>query len=213
MQDIRYLNFKDKIDKKKLETVAKKIEKGGVVVFPTETVYGIGTNAFNEEAVRKIYDIKKRPLSKPISLLVNSIEMIEKIAKNITEVEYKIMESFFPGPLTIILEKKDIIPDIVTSGEKTVGIRMPDSEIARLLIQYAGVPLATPSANITGNKSGIDIKSIMKELDEGVDCYIDGGISKIGEASTIVKVIDGVPKILREGKIKENDILKVINKI
>lgn len=186
----------------KIEKGANIIKNGGIVVFPTETVYGIGTNALNENAVKKLYEVKKRPLNKPISLLVNSIEMIETIAKDITEEEYKIIKKYFPGPLTIILKKKDIVPSIVTAGGETVGIRMPENKIALDLIKYSGVPIATPSANISGRPSGIEIQTIKQDFGEKVDYYIDGGKSKIGVASTIVQVVNGKPKIIRQGIVK-----------
>ncbi len=204
-----YIDLKEK-DFTKLEEPAQIIKNGGIVVFPTETVYGIGANALNAEAVKKIYEIKKRPLSKPITLLVNSIDMIERVAKDITPFEYAIIKKFFPGPLTIILQKKDVIPDIVTSGGRTVGIRMPANEIALELINRAGVPLATPSANISDKPSKTNIKDVMSDFPEGVDCFIDGGKSKIGVASTIVQVIDGVPHMLRQGTITEEQINKLI---
>lgn len=204
-----YIELKEK-DFTKLEEPAQIIKNGGIVVFPTETVYGIGANALNAEAVKKIYEIKKRPLSKPITLLVNSIDMIERVAKDITPFEYAIIKKFFPGPLTIILQKKDVVPDIVTSGGSTVGIRMPANEIALELINRAGVPLATPSANISDKPSKTNIKDVMSDFPEGVDCFIDGGKSKIGVASTIVQVIDGVPHILRQGIITDEQINKLI---
>lgn len=204
-----YIDLKEK-DFAKLEEPAKIIKDGGIVIFPTETVYGIGANGLNAEAVKKIYDLKKRPLSKPINLLVNSIEMIEKVAKDITPLEYAIIKEFFPGPLTIILQKKEIVPDIVTANGTTVGVRMPANEIALELIKKAGVPLATPSANISDKPSKTNIKDVMKDFPEGVDCFVDGGESSIGVASTIVQIIDGVPHILRQGTITEEQIKKLI---
>lgn len=202
----QYLDFRNKNDFEALRIPANIIKNGGIVVFPTETVYGIGTNGLNKEAVKKLYKIKRRPLNKPISLLVSDFKMIDIIAKNITEVEYKIMRKYFPGPLTIILEKKDIVPSIVSGGEKTIGVRMPKDEITRKLIEYAEVPIAAPSANISGNPSGTEIEKISNEFQEDVDYYIDGGKSKIGVGSTIVKVEDGKIKILREGTITKKEI-------
>ena len=189
-----------------LDQAAKLIKQGKIVVFPTETVYGIGANGLDEKAVKKLYEVKQRPLNKPITLLVSNMEMVESVAKDITETEYKIMEKFFPGPLTIILKKKEIVPDIVTSGQDTVGVRMPSGEIARKLIEKAGVPLATPSANITGQPSGTDLQEIEKNFKEKVDFYIDGGECEIGLASTIVQVVEGRIQILRQGSITLEDI-------
>lgn len=204
-----YINLKKEIEYTKLKTPAKIIREGGVVVFPTETVYGIGVNALDEKAVKKLYEIKQRPIEKPISLLVSDINMVRKIAKDITELEYKLMEKFFPGPLTIILKKKDIIPNIVTANQDTVGIRIPCEEIARKLVEYANVPIAAPSANISGKPSGTNLENIMKEFNRKVDYYIDGGESKLGIASTIIKIINGVPHILRQGSIDKEEIVAV----
>lgn len=136
--------------------------------------------------------------------------MVEKIAKNITEVEYKLMERFFPGPLTIILEKRDIVPDILTSNTNTIGIRMPSGEIAKKLIEFAGVPIATSSSNISGRPSGTNITDIKKDFEGKVDCFIDNGESELGIPSTVIRIIDNIPHILRQGAISEEEIRKVI---
>src|SRR5690625_1760695 len=121
----KYLDVRECIDDVKLRESARIIRDGGIVVFPTETVYGIGVNGLNESAVKRLYEVKKRQLNKPISLLVNNIDMINQVAKDITDLEYTLMKEFFPGPLTIILQKRDIVSDIVTANLDTVGIRMP----------------------------------------------------------------------------------------
>ena len=203
------MNLKHNIDDVQLKKVANIIKQGGIAIFPTETVYGIGTNGLNEEAVKKLYEVKQRPLNKPISLLVNSIEMINKIAKDITKLEYELIKEFFPGPLTIILKKKDIVPNILTSNSDTVGVRMPANKIALKLIEYSGVPIATPSANISGKPSGTNINDIMKDFKGKVDCFIDDGPSKMPIPSTVVQVVNGIPNILREGIIKEEQIKEV----
>lgn len=202
-----YLDLRNSKDYSKLNIPGEIINKGGIVIFPTETVYGIGTNGLDANAVKKLYNIKKRPLNKPISLLVSDFDMINKITRNITKKEYELMEKFFPGPLTIILNKKDIVPDIVTANTDTVGIRMPSNEITRKLIQYAGVPIAAPSANISGEPSNTNLDNLINIFKNDVDYYIDGGECKIGTASTIIKVIDEVPYILRKGNITEEQIL------
>ena len=207
-----YLDFKNKTDYTKLKEPAKIIKEGGIAIFPTETVYGIGTNGLNEEAVKQLYEVKQRPLNKPISLLVNSIDMIEEIAKDITDIEYELIKEFFPGPLTIILNKKDVVPNILTANQDTVGIRMPANKIAIKLTDHAGVPIATPSANISGRPSGTNIKDIMEDFDGKVDYFVDEGPSKIGLASTIVKVEKGIPKILRKGAISEEQIKQILMK-
>ena len=209
----KYMDFRNDIDLEKLKEPAQLIKKGGIVIFPTETVYGIGTNGFNEESIRRIYEIKKRDFNKPISLLVSNIEMVKMVAENITDLERALMEQFWPGPFTIILKKKKIVPDILTARGDTVGVRMPSGTIAKQLIEYAGVPIVTPSANISGNPSGINIDDIKNDFEGKVDCIIDGGISELGVASTIVKVIDGVPHVLREGTITKEQIQEVVSKV
>ena len=205
-----YLDFRNKKIYEELIIPAEKIKAGEIVVFPTETVYAIGTNGFDENAIRKIYEVKNRPFNKPISLLVSDLEMVKKLAKNITEEEEKLMKAFFPGPFTIVLEKSDLVPDILTSNGNTVGIRMPDDDTALNIIKLAGVPIAAPSANITGKKSGTNITDIFSDFGENVDFYVDGGESKLGIGSTIVKMVDRKPIILRQGSISEREIQEVL---
>lgn len=207
----KYFNFRNNIDLEELKEPAKVIRNGGIVIFPTETVYGIGTNGFDEKSIKKIYELKKRDFNKPISLLVSNMEMVEMVAKDISDLEYKLMRKFWPGPFTIILKKKSIVPDILTSNGDTVGVRMPSGEIAKKLIEYAEVPIAAPSANISGKPSGTDINDIMKDFEGKVDCIIDNGISELGVASTIVKVVDNIPYVLREGIITKEQIEEVVN--
>lgn len=204
-----YLDFKNSGDYSKLELPGKIMQQGGIVIFPTETVYGIGVNGLDSEAVKKLYKIKQRPLNKPISLLVSDMNMVNKVAQDITDLEYKLMERFFPGPFTIILNKKDIVPDIVTANSNTVGVRMPSEEITRKLMEYANVPIAAPSANISNKPSGTNLESIIKDFEGKVNFFIDGGESKLGIASTIVKVIDGIPHILRQGTITKEQIQEI----
>lgn len=208
-----YIDFRNEINYEKLKEAANLIRNGKLVVFPTETVYGIGTNGFDENAIKKLYEAKRRPLSKPINLLVSDIKMIERVAKNISYLEYKLMEAFFPGPLTIILNKKDTVPDILTANGNTVGVRMPEGKIARELVEYADVPIAAPSANISGKPSGTNLQNIQKDFEKNVDCFIDGGKSKLGIASTIVKVVNNIPHILRVGSISKEEIEKIAGKV
>lgn len=169
-----YLDLQNDKDYSKLKLPGKIINQGGIVVFPTETVYGIGTNGLNDLSIQKLYNVKNRPLNKPISLLVNNIAMVEHVAKNITKLDYALMEAFFPGPLTIILEKKSCVPNILTSNTNFVGVRIPNNEIALKLIEYANVPIATPSANISGKPSGINFDYVKSSFKNNVDFYING---------------------------------------
>ncbi len=207
----KYLDFKNKIEYEKLKEIGEIIREGEIVIFPTETVYAIGTNGLNEDAIKNLYKIKQRSFDKPTSLLVSDMDMVEILAKDITNLEYKLMKKFFPGPLTIILKGKDIVPNILTGNTDTIGIRMPENEIARKLIEYAKVPIAAPSANIANKPSGTNLKNILNDFEETVDYYIDGGESKIGLGSTIVKIENDVPIILREGSITKEQIYKCIS--
>lgn len=208
-----YYDMKNKINEEELKKVANGIKNGMVALLPTETVYGIGTNGLDAEAVEKIYKIKGRNLKNPINLLVSDIKMVETVAQDITDIEYQLMKTFFPGPFTLILKRKKIVPNIVTAGNETVGVRMPSHPIARKLVQYAGIPLSAPSANISGRPSGTNLEDILEDFAEQVDFVIDGGKSNFGLESTIVKVIDGTAHILRPGAITIDQIKKVTGSV
>lgn len=177
------------------------LKNGGIGVFPTDTVYGIGTDGLNAEAVRKIYDVKHRPFSWPINLLVNSIEMIERIAY-VNDIERQIIEEYMPGAVTLILKKKEMVPDILTSNLDTVGVRIPDCEDVLKIIDGLDNPLAASSANISDFEPAVNFEEAKKYFENNVDFIIDGGNSKIGIASTIVKVDGTRVEVLREGSIK-----------
>lgn len=195
------LDFKEKINDKELKRCAESIKNGNLVIFPTETIYGIGADGLNETAVKKIYEAKGRKSDNPLILHISNKNMINDIAKNIGDIELKLIDAFFPGPLTIIFEKKDCVPSIVTGGLDTVAVRMPSNEIANKLIEYANTPIAAPSANVSGRPSGTNVSDIIDELGSKVDYIIDGGDSKIGVESTVIRVIDGNIHILRPGYI------------
>ena len=195
------LDFKEKINDKDLKHCAESIKNGNLVIFPTETIYGIGADGLNENAVKKIYEAKGRKSDNPLILHISNKNMINDIAKNIGDIELKLIDAFFPGPLTIIFEKKDCVPSIVTGGLDTVAVRMPSNEIANKLIEYANTPIAAPSANVSGRPSGTNVSDIIDELGSKVDYIIDGGDSKIGVESTVIRVIDGNIHILRPGYI------------
>lgn len=205
----KILDLKNDNDYTKLKEAAQIIKNGGLVLFPTETVYGLGANGLDKNAVKKIYIAKGRNENNPINLLVSNIEMIESIAKEISEIEYKLMSAFFPGPFTIILKKKPIVPSILTANGDTVGVRMPSGIIAKGLVELANVPIAAPSANISGKPSGTNFDDLYNDFKNKVDYMIDGGNSSIGIESTIVKVIDNIPHILRPGSITDEQIEKI----
>ena len=202
----KYINFKKNNNFEELKAPAEAIKQGKLLLFPTETVYGIGANALNEEAVKKIYIAKGRASDNPLIAHISHIEMLEQLVEKVGKVEKTLIENFWPGPLTIIFKKKKIVPDIITGGLDTVAIRMPSNQIARKLIEYSNCPIAAPSANISGKPSGTLVEDIIEELDGKVEYIIDSGKVDIGIESTVIRVQDGVVHILRPGKITPEDI-------
>jgi L-threonylcarbamoyladenylate synthase len=201
-----YYNWTKEIKIEELQESANAINTNGIVVFPTETVYGIGANALSKDAVAKIFLAKGRPQDNPLIVHLAQKEDITKFCIIQNEIEQKLIDAFMPGPFTLILKKKNIIPDIVSANLDTVGIRIPTSKIANELIKASNVPIAAPSANVSGRPSGTEVQDIKQELENKVDIIIDGGKTNIGLESTVVKVIDGIPTILRPGKITPEDI-------
>lgn len=208
-----YYNWKEKTNTEELKIVCNLIRNGELVIFPTETVYGIGANALDKNAVGKIFIAKGRPSDNPLIVHIADRNKIGEVARDITEMEQMLIDAFMPGPFTIILKRRLEIPDIVTAGLDTVAVRIPDNIIARGIIQFSGVPIAAPSANISGRPSGTSVEDIRSELEMKVSAIIDGGETQIGLESTVVKVVDEVPVILRPGKITPEDIEKVAGKV
>ena len=176
------------------------IKEGGTVAFPTETVYGLGADALNSEAVKKIFIAKGRPQDNPLIVHVSSKDL-SYLVKDIPKVAEDLMNKFWPGPLTIILDKKDIIPDETSAGLSTIGIRMPNNEIALKLIELSGKPIAAPSANISGRPSPTEVERCIEDLDGRVDYILGGDRSDIGVESTIVDCTVEPPMVLRPGGI------------
>lgn len=185
------------------------LKQGNLVIFPTETVYGIGADGLSEKAVIKIFEAKGRKQDNPLILHVSDREMINQIACNISPVEEKLIKAFMPGPFTLILKKKECVPYCVSGGNDTVGVRMPSEKIANRLIREFGKPIAAPSANLSGKPSGTLIDDIDSDLKEKVAVILDGGQSRIGLESTVVKVVSGIPTILRPGKVTLEEIIAV----
>lgn len=204
----KYLDLRNNYNKNDLLEAAKYIKEGKLVLFPTETVYGIGANGLDDNAIKKIFIAKNRAQDNPLILHISNIKMIDKFTKDVTELEKKLINNFFPGPLTIILKRKDNVPNSVTAGLDTVGIRMPSNKIAKDLIELANTPIAAPSANISGKPSGTNVQDIFEELNNKVDYIIDGGDTSIGLESTVIRVIDNKIHILRPGKITYEDLIK-----
>jgi len=179
------------------------LSKGGLVAFPTETVYGLGAAYGNRSAVARLYDVKNRSGSKPFSVAVSRIDMVGAVGGDNTPAARKLMDVFWPGPLTIILNDK--------KGTGTIGFRFPDNVIARALIDLAG-PLVAPSANLSGNASPRTAADVARDLDGAIDMILDGGPARLGTDSTIVDVTAGACKIIRAGALQEEIILEACKK-
>ena len=192
--------------KENLQRAGEMIRAGEPVAFPTETVYGLGADGLNVAACKKIFVVKGRPADKPLSLHVANLETVEKLVKKISPAAEKLFKKFCPGPLTIILEKSEIVPDFVTGGKKNVGIRFPDNEIALALIKISGCPVAAPSANISGMSPPKNAEEVLKNFSGKIPVILDGGECKFGISSTVVDLSGDVPKILRAGAITEDEI-------
>lgn len=190
----------------RVEAAAAIIRDGGLVAVPTETVYGLAANGLDGAAVEKLYEVKGRPEGKPISLLVSGMEQAEGLCRDIPEDAYKLAAAFFPGPLTLILPKRASVPSVVTAGGDTVGIRCPDQALTLELIRLAGVPLAAPSANPSGEKSPKDAETVLAYFDGRIDCVIDGGRCAVGVESTIVDMTKKPYRILRAGGLSDEEI-------
>lgn len=203
-------NWVNNIDKEELNKVINVIKNDGLVLIPTETVYGIAANALSDDACKKIFIAKGRASDNPLIVHVSDKDMIKRLVKNVNSIEEKLIDAFMPGPFTLILEKKECISNVASAGGSTIGIRMPSNNIINTVIKESNVPLAAPSANISGRPSGTCINDILEELKNRVDVVIDGGRCNIGIESTVVKVINNVPTILRPGFITEKDIENVV---
>lgn len=188
------------------------IAKGGLVAFPTETVYGLGADALNENAVKSIYAAKGRPSDNPLIVHICEKEDIVPLVKEVTPKARALMDAFFPGPLTIILPKSDRVGNVVSGGLDTVAVRMPQNEIARRLIRAAGCPVAAPSANTSGLPSPTRAKYVIEDMNGKIDAIIDGGDCEFGVESTVITLAGDVPTILRPGAVTKEMIESVIGK-
>jgi len=201
------------IKDEELKEAAGILRSGGLVAFPTETVYGLGGNALDEDAARKIYAAKGRPSDNPLIAHVSCVEEVEPLVKEIPEAGRKLMEAFWPGPLTMIFPKSEKVPYGTTGGLDTVAIRMPDDPVANRLIALAGVPVAAPSANTSGRPSPTTADHVWQDMNGRIDMIIDGGPVGIGVESTIVDVSSAVPAVLRPGAITMEMLEEVLGEV
>ena len=192
---------------------AKFILKSDVVAFPTETVYGLGADVFDEKAVKKIFSLKKRPHDNPLIVHIANKKQVYLIAEAVNETAKKLISKYFPGPLTIILKKNEIVPDVVTTGLDTVAVRMPSSKIAREFIRECGVPIAAPSANLSGTPSPTGFGHVLEDFNGKVSCILIGPKSKYGLESTVIDCSGIIPRVLRPGIITVEELRKIDSRI
>ncbi len=192
------------------QTAAAIIKKGGLVALPTETVYGLGANGLDEAAVAKIFAVKGRPQDNPLILHVASPADMEKFCHSVPESAYRLAEKFWPGPLTMVLPARDTVPLSIRAGLPTVAVRCPDNQVAREIICLSGVPIAAPSANLSGKPSTTTAAHVLHDHDGRIDAVVDGGPCRVGVESTIVDLTEDRPRLLRPGGISPEALLAVL---
>ncbi len=198
--------------KKSIETAARLIRDGKLVAFPTETVYGLGANALDKVAVRKIFKAKGRPPDNPLIVHLFSLNQVAFLTVSVPQLFWKLADAFMPGPLTIVLRRSILVPDVVTAGLSTVGIRLPDHPVARALLEEAGVPIVAPSANLSGKPSPTRPEHVIEDLSGKIDAILAGGKCRVGLESTVLDITRRVPVILRPGAVTREEIEKVLKR-
>lgn len=189
---------------------AASIKRGGIVAFPTETVYGLGANVFDADAVAKIFEAKRRPADNPLIAHIAVLDQIDMLAMDITESAKTLIEEFFPGPLTVVLRKRNTVPLIATAGLDTIGIRMPAFGLANEFLRACDVPVVAPSANLSGRPSPTTWEAVLEDLDGRIDCILKGEPTEIGIESTVVDCTSDVPVLLRAGSVSLEQLRSVI---
>lgn len=194
-----------------IERICNVLESGGLVITPTDTVYGVMGDALNEDVIKKVFEVKKRPYSKPLILLMDSIEMVCKYVSDISDIEEYVMNNFWPGLVTIILKKNDKVSNLITGGQNTVAIRIPDNHDLLEVIRRLGRPVISSSANITGSEVITSVSMIEDELRDKID-YIEDGGEIVSLSSTIIEFIDNELVVLRDGVLADK-IKSTINQL
>jgi len=208
-----YLSVKDAGSEEALRRAADIISSGGLVAIPTETVYGLGASALIDEAVARIFEVKGRPQDNPLIIHVHGAEALDKWCSEVPEEAYALAEKFWPGPLTMVLKKKPCVPDRVTAGMDTVGVRCPDHSATLRIIELAGVPIAAPSANISGKPSPTTAEHVRHDIDGMVEAIVDGGDCRVGLESTIVDLSVTPPRLLRPGEVSLEQLREVLGEV
>lgn len=196
-----------------IEKAANLIKEGEIIGFPTETVYGLGANGLDEKAVEKIYLAKGRPSDNPLILHINSEDMLKTLVGNILPETKKIIQKFWPGPLTLVLPKSELVPSIITAGLDTVAVRMPSHQVALKLIEKTGLPIAAPSANLSGKPSPTTAEHVRDDLSGKIAGIIDAGPTGIGVESTVLDLSGDVPIILRPGGVTQEELSTLIGRV
>jgi L-threonylcarbamoyladenylate synthase len=207
-----------KVDARKPEIVkirlaARVIRRGGTVAFPTETVYGLGADAFNAKAVKRIFVAKKRPPDNPMIVHIATKEEVRKLAEEVPKAAEKLMDHFWPGPLTLVLRRSKMVPNITVAGLDTVAIRMPDNAVALALISESRTSIAAPSANLAGRPSPTAAAHVIKDLGGRIDVVLDAGATRIGVESTVIDMTTDPPQILRPGGITYEELARALGKV
>lgn len=197
----------------KLEQAASIIREGGLVAFPTETVYGLGADAMNEQAIQRIFESKGRPADNPLIVHVGHRKDVERVAEDVSEKAWQLIDEFWPGPLTLVLKRKAEVPASVSAGLPTIAVRMPSNGIAISLIRRAGTPIAAPSANRSGRPSPTTAEHVLRDLEGRVDMILDGGATNIGIESTVVDLTVDPPAILRPGWITRELLIEAVGQV
>ena len=201
------------IDLTKIKKAAEVIKEGGLVTFPTETVYGLGADAFNPQAVAKVFEAKNRPLDDPLIVHISEREGLFKLTEYVSDTALRLADKFWPGPLTLVLKRSEIIPDIVTAGLDTVAIRMPADEIALNLIRESKTAIAAPSANLFGRPSPVVAQHVIDDLGGRIDMVIDGGKTLVGLESTVLDLTQDTPCILRPGGVSLERLKETVKEV
>ncbi len=194
-----------------ISLAAESLLAGELVAFPTETVYGLGANIYDEEAVRRIFSVKGRPADNPLIVHIAAAAEAEELAMDVPDTFYELAERFFPGPLTMVLKRNAAVLDIVTAGLETVAVRMPAHPAALDLIRAAGVPLAAPSANVSGKASPVTARQVFDDLSGKIRYILDGGACAVGIESTVIDLTSAIPAMLRPGMISREDIEETLD--
>ncbi|MCB1082446.1 MAG: threonylcarbamoyl-AMP synthase [Chlamydiia bacterium] len=200
-------------DLKGLEAPSRKLQQGGIVAFPTETTYGLGTSILNEDAIKRLFEVKGREETRALPVLIANLDQLRFVVSEYPEEAKALAEEFLPGPLTIVMKKHPNLSPLITGGKESVAVRFSSDPIARRLVEMTGCPLASPSANMTGKPSSIQASHVLEDFNGKVDGIVDGGVAKYGMESTLISLEDpSRPTILRFGVAEQKEIERVLNR-